>query len=156
MRQLKSVYTQHYNQRHNQVGDLFQGRHKAILVQKDSYLLELSRYIALNSLRAGMVNNLNQWVWSSYPATMGASAGPEWLDTDWLLSQFSKQRKSARRKCHEFVMQGKGLPSPLVDTHHQLILADDAFVEPFRDLKSTDQLGEFPKAQRILFGPGRY
>jgi hypothetical protein len=148
MRQLNGVYTQHFNQHHDQVGHLFQGRYKAILVQKDSYLLELSRYIVLNPIRARMVKTLNQWAWSSYLATMGTVTEPEWLDTDWLLSQFGKQRKPASRKYHEFIMQGKGLPSPLEDTRHQLILGDDAFIEQFREAKSANRLREYSKAQK--------
>ena len=150
MRQLNGIYTQHFNRRHNQVGHLFQGRYKAILVQQDSYLLELSRYIVLNPLRvkAKMVDSVDQWPWSSYSAVMGTSTSPEWLDTDWLLSQFGKQRKLARRKYDEFIVQGKGLPSPLKETRHQLILGDDTFVEQFRDSKSIDQLREASMAQK--------
>ena len=150
MRQLNGIYTQHFNRRHNQVGHLFQGRYKAILVQQDSYLLELSRYIVLNPLRvkANMVESVDQWPWSSYSAVMGTSTSPEWLDTDWLLSQFGKQRKLARRKYDEFIVQGKGLPSPLKETRHKLILGDDAFVEQFRDSKSIDQLREASMAQK--------
>ena len=122
MCQLNGVYTQHFNRRHNQMGHLYQGRYKAIVVQKDSYHLELSRYIVLNSIRAHMVKSLNQWQWSSYPAAMGIATESPWLDTDWLLSQFGKQRKRAREKYHEFMMPGKRLPSPLEGTRHQLIL----------------------------------
>jgi hypothetical protein len=66
------------------VGHLFQGRYKAILVQKDAYLLELTRYVVLNPIRAGMVDELKDWEWSSYPAIVGLDDSPEWLDTDWL------------------------------------------------------------------------
>ena len=148
MRQLNGVYTQRFNKRHDQVGHLFQGRYKAILVQKDSYLLELSRYVVLNPIRAHMVKNLNQWAWSSYMATMGAVTGPKWLDTDWLLSQFSKQRIQARAKYHEFITQGKNLPSPLEETRHQLILGDDTFIEQFRDIRNVNQLREFSKSHK--------
>ena len=55
MRHLNGVYTQRFNRRHKKVGHVFQGRYKAILVQKENYLLELSRYIVLNPVRAGMV-----------------------------------------------------------------------------------------------------
>ena len=150
MRQLNGVYTQHFNRRHNQVGHLFQGRYKAILVQKDSYLLEFSRYIVLNPLRVKTrtMDNLDQWTWSSYPATMGISTPPSWLDTDWILSQFGKQRKTSRIKYNEFIMQGKCVPSPLANTRHQLILGEDTFVEQFRDTKSVDQLRDTSKAQK--------
>jgi putative transposase len=61
MRQLNGVYTQRFNQQHQRVGHVFQGRYKSILVQKESYLLELSRYIVLNPVRAGMVVKAENW-----------------------------------------------------------------------------------------------
>ena len=66
MRQLNGVYTQASNRRHQRTGHLFQGRFKAILVDKDSYLLELARYVVLNPVRALMVAHPGQWQWSSY------------------------------------------------------------------------------------------
>ena len=66
MRHLNGVYTQRFNRRHKRVGHVFQGRYKAILVQKDNYLLELSRYIVLNPVRAQMVRSAKDWPWSSY------------------------------------------------------------------------------------------
>ena len=69
--QLNGVYTQRFNRTHARVGHGFQGRFKAILVHKDSYLLELARYVVLNPLRAKMIRSLERWRWSSYPATCG-------------------------------------------------------------------------------------
>jgi len=71
MRQLNGVYTQRFNRAHERVGHVFQGRYKAILVERDSYLLELARYVVLNALRAKMVKRLEAWPWSSYTATCG-------------------------------------------------------------------------------------
>lgn len=71
MRQLNGVYTQYFNQTHQRVGHVFQGRYKGILVDKDSYLLELSRYVVLNPVRARMVNDAKDWPWSSYLAMTG-------------------------------------------------------------------------------------
>ena len=71
MRQLNGVYTQRFNRTHHRVGHVFQGRYKAILVERDAYLLELSRYVVLNPVRAKMVNDVSQWPWSSYRATAG-------------------------------------------------------------------------------------
>lgn len=76
MRQLNGVYTQYSNRRHSRVGHLFQGRYKAILVQKESYLLEVSRYIVLNSVRARMVRSAGDWPWSSDRATAGRVMSP--------------------------------------------------------------------------------
>ncbi|MHB1246055.1 MAG: transposase, partial [Sulfuriferula sp.] len=66
MRQINGVYTQAYNRRHAKVGHLFQGRFKAILVDRDAYLLEVCRYVDLNPVRAAMVADPAQWPWSSY------------------------------------------------------------------------------------------
>lgn len=71
MRQLNGVYTQAFNRNHGRVGHLFQGRFKAILVEKDAYLLELCRYVVLNPVRANMVQRAKDWKWSSYRATAG-------------------------------------------------------------------------------------
>src|SRR3989338_752543 len=94
MRHLNGVYTQVSNRRHNRVGHLFQGRYKAILIDKDSYWLEVSRYVVLNPVRAGMVKEPGGWPWSSYNATVGseecspvvgggALAGAFWTETGY-------------------------------------------------------------------------
>ncbi len=85
MRQLNGVYTQWVNRNHGRVGHVFQGRYKAILVEKDSYLLELARYVVLKPVRAGMVGDAGDWPWSSYLAMTGQVPVPVWLKTDWLL-----------------------------------------------------------------------
>ncbi len=148
MRQMNGLYTQRFNRRHRMVGHLFQGRYKAILVQKEAYLLELTRYVVLNPLRAHMVNDLNDWRWSSYPVVMGQAATPQWLDADWLLGQFGTERHLARQHYRDFVMSGKGVPSPLQGTRHQLLLGDDAFVESHRQPPNGDALRELSKAHR--------
>jgi len=79
MRQLNCVYTQANNRRHHRVGHVYQGRFKGILVDTDSYLLELSRYVVLNPMRARMVNQLRHWKWSSYPAMTGKVKSPDSL-----------------------------------------------------------------------------
>src|SRR5450759_3527274 len=86
MQWLNGVYTQRFNRRHECVGHVFQGRFKAILVERDSYLLELARYIVLNPVRAKVVKNPDRYPWSSYPATVGAVVSTACLSTDWLLS----------------------------------------------------------------------
>lgn len=82
MRHLNGVYTQRFNSKHKRVAHLLQGRYKTILVDKDSYLPELSRYVVLNPVRAHMVDEPEDWRWSSYPATIGRQEG---LATDALL-----------------------------------------------------------------------
>lgn len=148
MRHLNGQYTQSVNRRYGLVGHLFQGRYKAILVQQEEYLLELSRYVVLNPVRAGMVKRPEQWRWSSYPAHTGALKSPVWLDNDWLLSQFAKRRSTAISRYKQFVSEGKGLPSPLEDVRHQLALGDDAFVLNAVELAAPENLRMLSKAQR--------
>lgn len=106
MRQLNGVYTQTVNRRHRRVGHVFQGRYKAILVERDSYLLELSRYVVLNPVRAAMVKHARQWPWSSYRAIVGEASPPPWLNTAWLLGHFGTQRSRQIAGYVEFVQQG--------------------------------------------------
>jgi putative transposase len=148
MRQLNGLYTQRFNRRHGLVGHLFQGRYKAILIQKETYLLELTRYVVLNPLRANMVESLDDWRWSSHFYIMGQVAHPPWLDVDGLLGQFDSQRSKALRNYRQFVMAGRGLPSPMLDTRHQLLLGDDAFVERHCQTKNAEELREVSKAHR--------
>jgi len=88
MSQLNGMYTQRFNRKHERVGHVFQGRFKSIIVDKEEYLLELSRYIVRNPVAASIVNHVEDWPWSSYQATVGNIEVPEFLRTDWLLSQF--------------------------------------------------------------------
>ena len=148
MRQLNGLYTQRFNRRHGLVGHLFQGRYKAILVQKEAYLLELTRYVVLNPLRARMVESLEDWPWSSFPFLIGRAAPPPWLDADWLLGQFGSQRGSARERYRAFVMAGRDLPSPILETRHQLLLGDQAFVDRYRQAHAPENLREVSKAHR--------
>jgi REP element-mobilizing transposase RayT len=79
MRHLNGVYTQRFNRRHGKVGHVFQGRFKAILVDRDAYLLAVCRYVDLNPARARMVAAPGDWPWSSYRALTGAADIPPWL-----------------------------------------------------------------------------
>ena len=154
MRQLNGVYTQRFNRQHQRVGHLFQGRYKAIVVERDSYLLELCRYVVLNPLRARMIKQLDRYPWSSYPSTVGLIPAPEWLSTDWVLSQFGRQRRAAQQHYAAFVAQGKGLVSPWAEVKGQVLLGKQTFAEtmrPMLDAKRT--LKEIPRLQRLLHRP---
>ncbi len=108
IRHLNGVYTQKFNRTHDRVGHLFQGRFKAIHVEKGSHLLELCRYLALNPVRAGMVKHPREWRWSSYRATAGVSGKEPWLEVNWVLSQFGKRFKVAQASYRKFVLEGIG------------------------------------------------
>jgi len=149
MRQLNGVYTQLFNRRHQRVGHVFQGRFKAILVEKDHYLLELARYVVLNPLRARMVRQLDNWPWSSYLATCGKAPKPDWLQCDSILSQFANQRSRAIAKYVEFVHEGKGLPSVWDQLRGQVYLGSETFVEKMQAIVDKQPtLTEVPRAQR--------
>jgi len=152
MRQLNGVFTQHFNRRHGLVGHLFQGRYKAILVERDAYLLELSRYVVLNPVRAAMVPEASAWPWSSYRAMVGRQATPAWLETDWLLGQFGSDRCRAQARYAAFVDEGIGRPSVWSDLRHQVFLGGDRFVERFSEVALPSvRLREVPRAQRRPF-----
>ena len=127
MRQLNGMYTQSFNRRHNRVGHLFQGRFKAILVEKESYLLELCRYIVLNPVRVKGKGGIGAWRWSSYRATAGLASVPEFLRTDWILGQFGKKRAKAQKQYRAFVREG--LESrPWEELKGQIYLGSEAFI----------------------------
>jgi len=148
MRQLNGLYTQHFNRHHKLVGHLFQGRYQSILVQKESYLLELTRYVVLNPLRANVVRRLEDWPWSSHRFFMGEADAPQWLDTNWLLGHFGTTQGLAAPKYYDFVMAGLGCKSPLKQVSHQLILGDNRFVEFHHNLMGKASLRDVSKAQR--------
>lgn len=127
----------------------FQGRFKAVLVERDAYLLELARYVVLNPVRAGMVRDVGDWPWSSYRAMLGQECAPAWLETDWLLGQFDPERSRAQAGYASFVGQGIGQPSVWEALRHQVFLGSEAFVARNCVLsKPKELLREVPRAQR--------
>jgi len=150
MRQLNGVYTQAFNRRHERVGHVFQGRYKAILVEKEAYLLELSRYIVLNPVRAKMVKKPEEWEWSSYRATAGLSEAPSFLTTDWILSRFAYERRKAQRLYRRFVAKETGR-SPWDDLKGQIYLGSEKFIK--NTPKPGAKLTEIPRKQRLLGRP---
>jgi REP element-mobilizing transposase RayT len=149
MRQLNGVYTQYINRSQRRVGHVFQGRYKAILVEKDSYLLELARYVVLNPVRAGMVAEAGDWPWSSYLAMIGAAPVPDWLQMDWLLRQFADVCAVARQGYEDFIRAGIGRPSLWEKLRGQVFLGGEEFIRRMQaQVPPTQRLGEVPRAQR--------
>jgi len=149
MRQLNGVYTQYVNRRHNRVGHVFQGRYTSILVEKDAYLLELAGYVVLNPVRARMVKGAGDWVWSSYRAMIGVAETPSWLSTDWLLAQFSRQRRRAIAGYMDFVCAGVGQASVWKDLQNQIYLGSETFIKRMqKKIAGRGRLDEVPRIQR--------
>ena len=154
MRQLNGVYTQAFNRRHDRVGHLFQGRYKAILVEKEGHLLELARYIVLNPVRAKLIRHPRDWRWSSYRATAGEEEGPKFLTVDWILSQFHRDRDRAVKEYRKFVKRGHG-----IDVWRELrggvILGTERFVEELTPLlREGTAAREIPRRERLVIRPG--
>ena len=130
MQNLSFRYTGWINKNSGRMGHLFQGRYKAILVDQDSYLLELTRYIHLNPVRAGLVRDPVTYPSSGHRYYLGKRKVP-WLTTDWVLSQFSKQVGAARRRYAQFVTEGIGAGRREEfhsGNHEGRLLGDDDFV----------------------------
>ena len=151
MRQLNGVYTQLVNRRHKRVGHVFQGRYKAIIVDRDNYLLALSRYVVLNPVRAAMVRHARQWKWSSYHAMLDKELRPPWLQVDWLLSQFGTVKTRQIGRYVEFVQQGLRGVDVWQNLRGQVFLGSDEFVQAMQSrLAESANLThqEIPRMQR--------
>jgi REP element-mobilizing transposase RayT len=154
MRQLNGVYTQKFNRRHNRVGHLFQGRYKAILIDKHNYLLELCRYIVLNPVRKNLTKKPENWHWSSFRATALLDKKIPCLHIDWILSQFDRKRREAARKYKYFVYAKLNAAFPWEKLTSQIILGEKDFVEKLKCLlKEKRELKEIPRVQRYLDRP---
>ena len=154
MRQLNGIYTQRYSRRHDKPGHIFQGRFKAILVQKDNYLLELCRYVVLNPVPARLVEKPEAWRWSSYGATAGLRKKPHFLTTDWILGLFDSKGAVARKRYRGFVREGVHRASPWDELQGQVLLGGEGFVERFKDfLEDKKLIKEIPRSQRYVSRP---
>ena len=126
MRQLGGVYSQRFNRRWSRCGHLFQGRFFSLHVERDSHLLELTRYLALNPVRAGLVRDPAEWRWSSYRATAGLEPPPPFLETAYVRELFRSRRQSAARAFSEFVAERNDY-NPWSQVRHQVYLGSDSF-----------------------------
>lgn len=108
MARLSMTYSQWFGRHHNRQGHLFQGRYKAVIVEKDQWLASLARHIVLNPVRIGAVNRADQWRWSSYRALAGIEAAPSWLETGFILSKTG----ASPGAWSDYVEEGLDAPSP--------------------------------------------
>jgi putative transposase len=154
MRQLNGVYTQLFNKRHQRTGHLFQGRYKSILIQKDSHLLEVCRYVVLNPVRARMVERPESWKWSSYGATAGRETPAPCLTVDWVLGQLSRKRTKAEHEYRQFVAWGIGKETIWKEVKGQSVLGEDDFVKGLLPhIKKHQDIPEIPKSHRYVDRP---
>ncbi|HEV8259768.1 MAG TPA: transposase [Burkholderiales bacterium] len=158
MRQINGVYTQAFNRRHDKVGHLFQGRFKAILVDRDTYLLEVCRYVELNPVAARIVRKPQAWSWSSYRAHVGQETVPGWLDSDglhgYLLGRTVRTAADRRRAAERYADLVASTPTHAslwgTALRQQIYLGDEAFVERMQALAEPQNSADrdIPRAQR--------
>jgi len=149
MRHVDGLYTQRFNRKHRRDGALFRGRYKAIVVDKDAYLAQVVRYIHLNPVEAGLVQEPEAYVWSSHRYYLRAKGAPKWLRTEEVMGQFRNIRAF-----HEFVLEGneealeefyrKGKQSP--------VLGDEEFRERLME-KRVRVDREHPRHERAVVRP---
>ena len=157
MRHVNAKYSQAFNRRHGLVGHLFHSRFKAILVDRDAYLMELCRYVELNPVRAGMVSKPADWAWSSYRAHIGLDVAPIWLDTEWLHGyllgrdvQTLEDRRIAEGRYKALVSEGSAGDFWRCTLRQQIYLGDEAFVKSVQQRIEPARLAaiEIPQEQR--------
>jgi putative transposase len=149
MRHLDGLYTQQFNRRHNRDGALFRGRYKAIVVDKDNYLVQVVRYIHLNPLGAGQVHEPEAYVWSSHQFYLRPKQAPKWLRLDEVMGEFSSMRGF-----HEFVLEGnsRALEEFYNKSRQSPVLGDETFRERLID-KAVCVDREHPRHERTAVRP---
>jgi putative transposase len=132
---------------------LFQGRFKAVLVDKDEYLLKVSRYIVLNPVKAGLIKSPGEWEWSSYGAMAGIISPPEFLTVDWIRSQFGSNDSQACQGYKKFVFRGITAEYPVEALSGQVLPGSRRFVRSIAGhVKQKSDDKEIPRNQRIFAG----
>lgn len=160
MRHLNGVYTQRYNRTHNCDGQLFRGRYKAILVEEDSYLLELVRYIHRNPLNAGVIENLDQHTWSSHHDYLSAEKQAAWLHKDFVLAMLATDAEKRLKVYRQFIIQDDSAEILDIFARKKLpsILGSEEFVDQIKNRFFADKQhpqvpdsGQLaPEADRII------
>ena len=148
MHGINGGYTGYFNRKYGRAGHLFQGRYKAILVDKESYLVELSRYVHLNPVRAGVVKTPEEYRWSSYPGFINKSKALDWIEYGWVLGRFGEDTTTARKRYRVYV-HGEVTESPLKKVYGQVILGGDSFLAQARRIIKGDLSAEIIGRKRI-------
>jgi REP element-mobilizing transposase RayT len=154
LRRLNSRYAQWWNKRHERVGHVFQGRFKDQIVQQEGYLLALCRYVAMNPVRARLVERPEDWEWSSYGGTAGLRPTPSFVAVDSVLRQFgSGEHRQLQTRYAEHVL---GSPPEMLCTEDRIrsnerILGDWPFKHSLRNDSVTEDAvdGTTPILERV-------
>jgi putative transposase len=142
---INQSYTTYFNRKYKTVGHLFQGRYKAILCDRDEYLVSLVKYIHLNPVRAKIVKSPDEYQWSSHPSYIKKADGVNIIDTDQVLRMFSEDKQRARKLYSAFMSDGSIVrKEDIYNTIGQRILGSEEFLE--RVMERYD--GELKKEKR--------
>lgn len=156
MQYLNGAYAGYHNARHGRAGHLLAGRFKAVLVEAEGHWQELSRYVHLNPVRAGIVARPEGWRWSSYPGYHRPARRLGWIDYGTVLREFGGDTPSGRRHYRRFMEAGlqQTLDSPLLSAVHGLVLGSDRFVARVRRMldRRPDDPG-VPDLSRLRWRP---
>ena len=162
MHHINGAYTTYFNTKRERSGHLFQGRYRAILIDVDEYAKELSRYIHLNPVRAGIIKNPEEYRWSSCQYYTVKRKPPEWLKRDFILSYFGNEPKTAMKRYRDFIrsVMDQEYKNPLAEISHSVILGGEKFIaeiktkflrdkQPDRDLPTLRDLSSRPGLDQI-------
>lgn len=141
MHHINSAYTMYFNTKRKRSGHLLQGRYKAILVDADEYAKELSRYIHLNPVRAGMETDPEAYKWSSCRYYTRKRKAPGWLQRDFILGYFGKRQAVAMKKYRVFLeaVMDKDPSNPLAERLHAVILGSQDFIADIKTAYLNDR-----------------
>ncbi len=154
MRQLNGVYTQNYNIRHKRVGHLFQGRFKSILVEEENYKYQLIRYIALNPLRANIVQVIEGWKWNSCLEVMNKIAMTGCVEIKEILSNFDQDENKAREVFLNYLTNKIEDENSLSSLKGGIILGSVEFVDKIKGyLRIKEKELEIPVKERLVSRP---
>jgi len=153
MKKINGLYAQAFNVRHKRTGHVFQGRFHSILVERESYLLRLSRYIVLNPVRAGLAAAPEEWTWSSYRPTIGTGPRPRFLVSNHILRYFGNSLEEARRAYVSFVTSNLEHKAPWDDLLGGAILGSEDFISRIRGKVSEQESCEIDRLLSLKVRP---
>ncbi|GBE05854.1 chromosomal replication initiation protein [bacterium BMS3Abin10] len=151
MHYLNTAYTVYFNKKHQRVGHLFQGRYKGLLIEKERYLLSVSRYIHLNPVRALIVKRPEEYKWSSYLDYIGRSIKEKWLTSEWILGQYSTREAQAKNLYKIFIEEGltAAEDDPFNHVKAGPVIGNEDFIEKIKKKLDLKEHREIPESRRL-------
>ena len=158
MRHVNGVYTQRHNRKHGKDGHLFRGRFKSVLVQEDMHLMGVVRYIHLNPIKAKMVKNIKDFKWSSHSIYLKGKSSVAWIDVDYILHFFSKNKIEAIKEYKEYMSQDVDKEAEVFYSkkNQSSIYGDNNFIEKIKEffIISNKRSNIEIKEKRVFMGEG--